>query len=240
MAFLAAFFFAVAVCYSSVGFGGGSSYTAILAWQGGDVDAIRQVSLLCNLVVVLIGGLAGLGRLRMDLLGPLLVTSVPAAFLGAFWRIDEQVFFGVLAAALAVSGILLLWKIDAVAQSRKLPLSVLLFLGTLLGGLAGVTGIGGGIYLAPALYLLRAGEAREVAAVATWFILANSLVGFVTLSMRVGLEPLSGFWWLPVAVAAGALIGSRLLQGVFSAVVIRRVTGTLILVVAGRILLQQL
>lgn len=238
MAWIAALFFAVALCYSSVGFGGGSSYTAILAWQGEGADTIRQVSLFCNLVVVAIGGFASWKVIRWPLMGPLLLSSIPAVFLSARWRLSEGVFFAVLSGALAVAGLLLIWKTPQAKSFRKPSTPVLLVLGAGLGTLAGVTGIGGGIYLAPVLHLLRAGKAREIAGVATWFILLNSLVGFAVISSEIGVTGIKSYLWLPLAVAAGGVLGSRLLQGSFNEGVIRRITGVLILVVAGRLVFQ--
>ena len=228
------FFFFIALLYSSVGFGGGSSYTAVLAWRGESPEVIRLVSLSCNLVVVTIGGWASLRakQVRKDLLVPLLASSVPGVWLGAHWQISEGLFFRILGGALLVAGVLLLWKVGE-REKKKLSLPALLSIGVLLGLLAGLTGIGGGIYLVPVLHLLGAGKAREVAAVGTWFILVNSAVGLAALAP-------SADWsqpgWLPLVVAGGGVMGARLLQGVFDEAMVRRWTGALILVVAGRVL----
>ena len=195
---------------------------------------IRLISLSCNLVVVVIGGWASLRakQVRKDLLVPLLVSSVPGVWVGAHWKISDGLFFQVLGVALSVAGVLLLLKVGE-GEEKKLPLPILLGTGVLLGLLAGVTGIGGGIYLVPVLHLLGAGKAREVAAVGTWFILVNSAVGLLVLAP-------SADWsqpgWLPLVVAGGGVIGARLLQGVFDEAMVRRWTGALILVVAGRVL----
>lgn len=185
-------------------------------------------------MVVAIGGWASFRakQVRKGLLMPLLMTSVPGVWLGANWKISEGVFFQILGVALVVGGVLLLWKVK-VREEKKLPVLVLAMVGFLLGVLAGVTGIGGGIYLVPVLHLLGAGKAREVAAVGTWFILVNSAVGLLVLAP-------SADWsqpgWLPIVVAGGGILGARLLQGFLDEKMVRRWTGALILVVAGRIL----
>ena len=234
MVLLLVFFF-IALLYSSVGFGGGSSYTAVLAWRGESPEVIRLISLACNLVVVAIGGWASLRakQVRRDLLLPLLVSSVPGVWLGAHWQISDGLFFRILGGALLVAGMLLLWKVGE-NEEKKLSLPVLLVIGVLLGLLAGVTGIGGGIYLVPVLHLLGAGKAREVAAVGTWFILVNSAVGLVALAPAADWSQPG---WLPLVVAGGGVIGARLLQGVFDEAMVRRWTGVLILVVAVRVLI---
>ncbi|WP_411846824.1 sulfite exporter TauE/SafE family protein [Roseibacillus persicicus] len=234
MALLLLIFFAIALLYSSVGFGGGSSYTAVLAWRGESPEVIRLVSLTCNLVVVSIGGWASLRakQVRAGLLAPLLATSIPGVWLGAQWKVSDFLFFQILGLALAVAGVLLLVKVQD-REEKTLSLTALLPLGLALGILAGVTGIGGGIYLVPVLHLLSAGKAREVAAVGTWFILVNSTVGLLVLAPTADWSQPG---WLPVVVAGGGLIGARMLQGVFDEQLVRRWTGVLILVVAGRVL----
>lgn len=234
MLLLAILFFFIALLYSSVGFGGGSSYTAVLAWRGEGADLIRLVSLSCNLIVVSIGGWASLRakQLRVSLLGPLLVTSIPGVWLGAQRQISESLFFQILGVALFLAGVLLMLKVRE-KEEKSLPLPVLLAVGLVLGVLAGVTGIGGGIYLVPVLHLLGAGKSKEVAAVGTWFILVNSAVGLAVLSPTADWSQVG---WLPLVVAAGGIFGARLLQGVFDENLVRRWTGGLILVVAVKIL----
>ena len=114
---------------------------------------------------------------------------------------------------------------------------VLVLLGAILGFLAGITGIGGGIYLVPVLHLIRFGREREVAAMGTWFILINSLIGIGAIAVTSDLNVFSGrIPFLLVSVAVGGFVGSSLLQKAFNPIVIRRWTGVLILVVAARIL----
>lgn len=234
MSVLILLFFLIALLYSSVGFGGGSSYTAILAWKGESPEVIRLVSLSCNLTVAVIGGWASwrAKQVRAKLLVPLLLFSVPGVWLGASWRVSQPLFFLILGVALGVAGVLLLWRVRE-RDERELPLGGLLLIGLLLGLLAGVTGIGGGIYLVPVLHLLGAGKAREVAAVGTWFILVNSASGLLVLAPAADWSQVG---WLPLVVAGGGVIGACLLQGVFDEQLVRRWTGVLILGVAVRVL----
>ena len=231
---LALFFFLIALLYASVGFGGGSSYTAVLAWRGEEAATIRLLSLSCNLVVVVIGGWASAKnkQVRTSLLLPLLVASVPAVWVGAHWQISEIVFLRVLGVALLGAGLLLCVGVRE-KEKRELSLAPLLLLGGSLGVLAGVTGIGGGIYLVPALHLLGAGKSKEVAAVGTWFILVNSLVGLLVLAPTAEWSQVG---YLPIAVAVGGAIGASLLQGVFDERLVRRWTGVLVLLVSLKIL----
>lgn len=238
-------FLVVAFLYASVGFGGGSTYTALLIESGLPWQLVPPVSLLCNIVVVS-GGVwhyARAGYLDLRFASPLILASVPAAFVGGYLRMDETTFLLILGIALLLSGILLVFDRAYGAAPGKAPRTgPSLLLGAALGALAGVTGIGGGIYLAPVLHLFRLAEARKVAATCSLFILVNSLSGIAGQLLKLG--PSSGALWqahyllLPIAVLAGGQLGSRAGSRWLPAAPIRRLTGIVIIVVAVRLLWQ--
>jgi len=238
-------FVAVAFLYASVGFGGGSTYTAILIESGLYWELVPPVSLVCNLVVVS-GGIyhfAKAGHLNLRFAGPLIVASVPAAFLGGFIRLDQSSFLQILGIALFIAGLLMLLDRQLRKERASAPqtgTAISLGIGLLLGGLAGITGIGGGIYLAPVLHLTRLAEAKTVAATCSLFILVNSLAGLAgqlaKLGDRAGELFDVGYLVLPLAVLIGGQLGSRAGANWFKASHIRRLTGLVILVVSVRLL----
>ncbi len=238
-------FVAVAFLYASVGFGGGSTYTAILIESGLHWELVPPISLVCNLVVVS-GGIyhfAKAGHLNLRFAAPLIVASVPAAFLGGYIRLDESSFLQILGIALFLAGLLMLldrqWRKER-ASVPQAGTAISLGIGLLLGGLAGITGIGGGIYLAPVLHLTRLAEAKTVAATCSLFILVNSLAGLAGQLAKLGDsagELLDvGYLVLPLAVLIGGQLGSRAGANWFKASHIRRLTGLVILVVSVRLL----
>jgi uncharacterized membrane protein YfcA len=240
---LAAGFFLIALVYASVGFGGGSSYLALLALPVFAVPfpMIRATALFCNLVVVT-GGVWIFyrdGKLSWKHSWPYLVGSVPLAYLGAQFPIREREFFLLLGVALVVAA-LLLWFQDrlvrvqsrvAETQSRKI------FMGAGISALSGLVGIGGGIFLSPALHFLGWLEARRIAALASVFILVNSVSSLVGLFQK-GVPEFSFSFVAPLlgAVFLGGQIGSRLGARWFSEVYIRKATAVLIFVAALNIL----
>ena len=245
MIFIALIFSVIAFLYASVGFGGGSSYTALLMVSGYDFAYVPMISLLCNLVVVSGGVLhyARQGHLDWRFATPLIATSVPAAFIGGTVHLAEQQFVLVLGVALLVAGLLLIldrqWQSDH-ASPQKSGTYSRLALGLVLGGLAGITGIGGGIYLAPLLHLRNMAAAQTVAATASLFIFANSVAGLAGHWFKLGGSELPGLlasiWFLPVAVLVGGQLGSLIGARHLPAAVIRRLTGVVILIVALRLL----
>ena len=240
-------FAAVAVLYSAVGFGGGSTYTAILIETGMHWQLIPPLSLTLNLIVVS-GGVYHFhrsGHLDLRFAMPFIFASVPAAFLGGYLRIDEALFMLILGIALLIAGVLLLADRKLAPDAEKVrasSLSTKLLIGIALGGLAGVTGIGGGIYLAPILHLGRLAETRTVAALCSLFILVNSAAGLAGQLLKLGKtsEQLldTSLLILPAAVLIGGQIGSRAGSRWLPAKPIRRLTGAVILLVAIRLLLK--
>ncbi len=243
---LAIAFFATALLYASVGFGGGSTYNALLTLAGTDFHILPAISLVCNIIVVGSSSIrfarVGLTPLRRAL--PFFLLAPPAAFLGGLTPIKEATFLGLLAACLAVSGLLLLIDprpvVDRDDPERKMILrwaDVALSAG--LGYLAGLVGIGGGIFLAPWLHFTRWGSARAIAATASLFILVNSLLGLAGQIRKLGggehLVPLLDYWPLAVGVAVGGLVGNHLGIKVIQPVLMRRLTALLILYAAGQL-----
>lgn len=244
IALLAAGFFGIALVYASVGFGGGSSYTALLALCGFQAGTIPVLSLGCNLIVTVGGCLvfARKGLIQPRQLAPIVLPAIPAAYLGGRIPVAAGVYFVLLAGSLAVAGaVLLLRPAVADAETRRCPGPVAAAAGLLLGLLSGVVGIGGGIFLSPLLLLKRWASPREAAACATVFIALNSLAGLAGQLTKPGAT--EALAWLPplaIAVLVGGQIGSRLGAAVLSPALIRRGTACLVLLVSAKLFMNAL
>ena len=232
-------FLGTALLYASVGFGGGSTYNALLALAGVDYRVLPAIALTCNIIVV-IGGTwrfhrAGLLPWRRAL--PLVLVSAPFAGLGGLTPITETAFLALLATSLFVAGLALLVQRERpletapAQQDRKTGFADLLT-GAGVGYLAGLVGIGGGIFLAPYLHMTRWAAAKQIAATASLFILINSITGLAGQLGKLGstgaLPEVAGYWPLALAVLIGGQIGAlvssrlpdRLLKTVFGVAVL--------------------
>ena len=246
LALLLLLFPLVAVCYAMVGFGGGSSYLALLAMSDLDHDLWRPIALICNLAVVSGGTWLYVkrGHFSGRLVAPFVVSSVPAAWIGGMIRLERTPFLYLLGGCLLLAGIRMLFDRRLKAQNaRKLEARLAwgwgLPVGALLGGVSGLVGIGGGIFLAPILYMLGWGTPKQIAATSSAFILVNSLAalgGYV--ADHGGLSLPETVWVLPLAVLVAGQIGSRLGAGRLPAGVVRAMTAVLVLVVGTRTLWQ--
>ncbi len=242
MALLAVLFFATAVVYAMAGFGGGSTYLALLVLFDVPFESVRSTALLCNLAVVSFGtwNFARHGHLRLERVLPFVISSIPMAYLGGTFTIGKTAFALLLGLSLAVAAVRMLWIGEPVVARTGISTlrlyAVGLPLGALLGFLAGVVGIGGGIYLAPVLLFLGWGDAKMTAAACSFFILVNSLAGLLGQATTGTVVNWSFVLPLIAAVIIGGQIGSRLGAETISKLSLQRVTGVLILLVSGRLL----
>jgi uncharacterized membrane protein YfcA len=239
---LIALFFLVALVYSMAGFGGGSSYLALLVLFAAPMALVPPLALICNLTVVSVGSWRFIrdGHFQWRRLFPFLITSIPFAYLGGCVVIDKRVFLFLLSGSLLCAGVNMLFvgrrdDVEAsVAPERLWKWG--LPAGGLLGGVSGLVGIGGGIFLSPLLHTLRWGNAKRIAGSASVFIFVNSLSGLAgQLTKPMDSALLIEYLALPVAALAGGLLGSFWSSRKFSYVVVQRVTAVLVLYASVRV-----
>ncbi len=241
--YLIPLFFLTALVYSTAGFGGGSSYLALLALFSFPYESMPKVALLCNLVVVSGGFLVfyRAGHFSPRKVLPFVLTSIPAAYLGGSIPLNKTVFSWLLAISLAVAGLRMLLSEESFVVKKSVSWKeawlVGLPVGAGLGVLSGLVGIGGGIFLAPVLYFLGWANAKEVSAAASFFILVNSLAGLLG-QVSKSAWTFEWTWMIPLALAVflGGQIGSRWGAGKISKLALQRVTAALILSISGRLL----
>ena len=249
MQLLALLFGITALLYAAVGFGGGSTYNALLVLNGTDYRILPTIALLCNIIVVAGGSWRfwRSGHIRLTRILPWILVSVPAAWLGGRLAVSETLFIGLLGLSLLVAGIQLIFeRKETVAEGAQnsVPRTISYGVGGGIGFLSGMVGIGGGIFLAPILYLLRWGSPREIAGPASVFILVNSVAGLAGQLMKIeadfgvanGIDLLSPYWLVFPAVLIGGQIGSRLGSLHIPPMLVKRLTALLILYVAARLL----
>lgn len=245
MTSLAALFLLVALIYASVGFGGGSTYTALLGLWGVDYTLIPIISLLCNIIVVS-GGVwrfARAGLIDLKAVLALILVSAPLAFVGGMIPLKQWLFLLILGGALLASCAALLAQSENL-QPRNLPKTVLLGISAAVGLLAGMSGIGGGIFMAPLLHMIHWAEAKRIAAFASLYILINSIAGTAGQLVKNGTAAFVGvfdsYWPMMIAVCIGGQIGGMLGMRLLSPRILRTITALLVGYVAVRLIGQSL
>lgn len=232
--FIALLFFIIAFAYSSVGLGGGSSYTALMAILGFNALTIPMISLTLNLLVTSIGSFNFIRNKHANfrLILPFLLSSMPMAYLGGSLQLSKEIFFIVLWLSLIfVAGRIYIWKDTGFKLNlnphQKDIISVIA--GSVLGLFAGIVGIGGGIYLVPLILILGLGSAKEAAACGAIFIWLNSLMGIAS---RYQHNPIDFNDYIPiiVAVLVGGFAGSLMGATRFNARLMEKILGGIILI----------
>jgi len=200
----------VAVMYSSVGHGGASGYLALMSIFAVSTVYFRSSALILNLFVA---GIAFVNfrsgyKIRWRLFLPFILPSIPMAFIGAMIHINSGTYKIILGILLFVALLRLMYHPSHEYKIKSPPAIILsLVIGSVLGLISGMIGIGGGIILSPILILMRWAGVKETGVYSSLFILLNSLAGLSGLGFDNILLPPGFYYWILV-VAAGGLIGS--------------------------------
>ena len=239
--YLIPIFIFVSLIYSMIGQGGASAYLAFLALFNITYTSIPSTALACNIAAMIpvVYHFHRAGHVRFKLVIPFIIASIPTSFIGGIIDIPENLFLILLSIVLfilAVKSLFFVHKHDGVKEVSTPKLYIIgLTIGAALGLLAGLIGIGGGIFLFPILLILKWATAKEAAIAGGLFTLANSVAGLIGHEIHGNLD-----WHLILplmaAVITGSLIGSRLGAYKISAMTIQRIFAFVILAVAIRLI----
>ena len=241
MIILSFLFLLTATLYSSVGFGGGSTYLALLLIWDIPYLIFPVIALFCNIIVVSGNCINYIkaGNINFKILTPYLISSVPLAFIGGSLSVDKEIFEILLFLVLALAGVLLLMKFQSFDQKievyKKIPKMLSILIGASIGFVSGIVGIGGGIFLSPILLLIRVDKAKNIATAASLFILINSLSGLAGQFTKAStINGIYDYWPLFLFVLIGGQLGNYLNLKIFPARILALVTSGLVIFVAIR------
>ena len=241
MIILSVLFVITAILYSSVGFGGGSTYLALMLIWDIPYYIFPIVALFCNIIVVSGNSINYLksDNLNVKLLLPYLIGSIPFAFFGASLQISKDLFEIILFLILTIAGALLFIEsrslINKEFRINEIPKIFSLLIGSIIGFFSGIVGIGGGIFLSPILFLIKAAHPKQIAASASLFIFINSLFGIAgQFTKDIVFDKIFNFWPLFIAVLVGGQIGNFLSIKFLSNRTLALITSLLVIFVAAR------
>ena len=241
MVILTIFFFITAIFYSSIGFGGGSTYLALMLIWDFPFYIFPIIALICNIIVVTGNSINFLRtkNINLSLLMPYLIGSVPFAFFGASISIDKNLFEILLFLILLTAGFFLLLENISLNKDqviiKRVPRALSFLIGSIIGFISGLVGIGGGIFLSPILFLLKAGHPKHITSTASLFILINSMFCVAgQLTKDIVLYEFLNYWPLFVVVLIGGQIGSFFNIKFLSNKVLAIMTSILVIFVAIR------
>lgn len=233
-------FVITATLYSSIGLGGGSTYIALMVLVGINASQIPIIALICNICVVSINLL----RYRSTpfpyrTLVPLLCTSIPMAYLGGQTELSPTFFQLLLGTVLIFSGFAIGIRQEQLSFKIPMTMTHCLVIGSILGGLAGLVGIGGGIFLIPILHAYNIESPSQIARIASGFILFNSISGLIGQIGKIEnfLLPF-GLVLLVISVVIGAILGTQLHLKRLNKSQLKRISMVLIIGVGCKLLWQ--
>jgi uncharacterized protein len=231
--------FVVALLYSSVGHGGASGYLATMALLGIAPASMKSTALILNLFVSAIAFISfyKANYFKFKLLWPFVLTSMPAAYIGAQISINPSLYKIILGICLLIAVARMLYK-PKQSEERKsndIPIYLALTIGAALGLFSGMIGIGGGIILSPLLIVLNWSSVKEAAAVSAPFIFLNSLTGLFGL-IQHGFSPQPNTITWIVAAVTGGIVGSYLGSFKFSVSGLKYVLATVLIFAAFKLI----
>ncbi len=239
IALLASLIFAAAVIYTSVGHAGASGYIAAMALFGLAPTVMKPTALTLNIIVATLATYRwnGAGLIHWKTLGPLLVTSIPAAFLGGTVQLPGSWYRLLVGAVLFVAALKLLFqpRRDQTTDraTTAMPWLAGLLAGGLVGLLSGLTGTGGGIFLSPLLLFFGWAGTRQASGITAPFILVNSLAGLAGNLLSLNGLP-SELPYFVIAALLGGLVGTSIGIRLASTVILQRLLGVVLLVAAAK------
>ena len=241
MSILSILFLVTATLYSSVGFGGGSTYLALLLIWGLPYTVFPIIALSCNIIVVSGNCFNYIlaGNLNFKLLVPYLIGSIPLAFIGGSLPVEKNIFEILLFIVLIIAGSFLLLNFKSYDDKEKsyknIPYLISIIIGGILGFISGVVGIGGGIFLSPILFLLKVARPKHIITAASLFILINSIFGIIgQLTKNSVLNEVQDYFYLLIVVLIGGQLGNYLNLKIFTSKLLVLITAVLVLFVALR------
>jgi uncharacterized membrane protein YfcA len=240
---LGALFFAAAILYSSVGHGGASGYLASMGLVGVAPAIMRPSALVMNIFVASISlyKFTRAAGFKWRLFLPFAITSVPMAFIGGGIHLPAHWFGALVGLVLLLSATRLFLEartanLQPKAVTGPPPIPLALAIGAGIGLLAGLTGVGGGIFLSPLLVLLGWSTVRDSAAPTAAFILINSVAGLAGLLTRQPTLPEALPYWV-IAVVAGGLIGATFGARRLDNRTLRQALATVLVIAGGKMFL---
>jgi len=228
--------------YAAVGHGGASAYIAAMALAGIAPQEMRPIALVLNILVSSLGTwkFYRAGHFRWRLFWPFAVVSIPFAYLGGAITLPGHAY-KILVGVVLLYAAWQLWRSgragDEMRDVRQPPLLWAMAIGATMGLLAGLTGVGGGIFLSPLLLMLGWAGTKQTSAVAAPFILVNSIAGLAAFVMTKGIALPAYTAILGVAVVVGGWLGAEYGSRRFANPLIRRLLAVVLALAGGKMVL---
>ncbi|MBL7765776.1 MAG: sulfite exporter TauE/SafE family protein [Chitinophagaceae bacterium] len=231
--------FIVALLYASVGHGGASGYLALMGIWGISQTSARPAALILNCVVSVIAFIQYYrsGYFNFKLFVSLAAASVPMAYIGGLFTLNEHLYKQILGVLLLLTALRFFIPLENTSgELRKPNMIYILSMGAIIGLISGLIGIGGGIILSPLLILFRWSDLKTSAGISALFIFVNSLSGLAALSQK-GFQVSENMMFMVVLAVGGGLLGSLFGARYLNIPVLNRVLGIVLGIASLKLIL---
>ena len=231
-----------AFAYASVGHGGASAYLAAMALAGVAPHDMRPIALALNILVSAIATykFQRAGYFRWRFFWPFAAVSIPLAFVGGAITLPGQAY-KILVGLVLIYAAWQLWRSARAGEEmrtlREPPVAAAMAIGAAMGLLAGLTGVGGGIFLSPLLLMLGWAGTKQTSAVAAPFILVNSIAGLAAGFTTKSASFPAQMWILAAAVLVGGWLGAEYGSRRFTNPLVRRILALVLALAGGKMVL---
>jgi hypothetical protein len=236
---LALLFGAISLLYATVGQAGGTAFLALMAFAAFPPSEMRPTALALNIVAAAYSTWVFSRKHVVDWrkLKPLLLASLPGAFIGGLIVLDEHLYKATTGIVLLLAGVTMIFRREHVDEpDHETPAWGACLIGAIVGLISGVTGVGGGVFLAPILIALHWASPKQTAALSAPFILSNSIVGLIAV-LYAGQLPSSHFALYATAALGGAIAGTAIGLKWFSQGTTRYVLAAILLAAGVQLLI---
>ncbi len=246
-AILMAAIFLISLVLTMVGLGGGLIFSPLFIILGFAKSEAASASLFLNLVAAASAAYTYSRKKMVDfsLAIPLIISSSLAAPIGSYLnvRIDVKPFLMTMAVVLALAGGRMLIAPPAEAQASTMGSSKKIIggigIGACIGVIAGLLGIGGGVFIVPLLIYVMKTPTKIAAASSTFIVCFSSLTGFIGYA---SMETINWLFILPAAVAcfAGGQAGARIMSAKLKGKSIQVIFSIILFVLCAKLLHQSI
>jgi len=235
--------FCASFILTMVGLGGGLVFSPLFILLGFPVSTAVSASLFLNGIAAVSAAITYFRKKMIDFRTalPLLISSSLAAPLGALLtsRIDLRIFTGTMAGVVLLAALRMIFSSKPEPESAEISYTVKLIggaiIGLVVGVMAGLLGIGGGVFIVPLLIYALKMPTKTAAATSIFIVVFSSFSGFLTHISLAGTD------WKFILLAAifsfsGGQLGSKIMSEKLKGKVVRRIFGVVLIVFAFKLI----
>lgn len=239
---IAVIIFFLAVIFSMLGLGGSLVYVPLFYWLGIDMLIAIPTALLLNGITTSSAAITYYRKkmINFHVAAPFVIASIIGAPIGAYFTkfVPIEILLWILGAVLVFAGVRMLFsggkntesEISSISTDNRKSLTIGIFLGFVIGIIAGLLGIGGGVFIVPVLIALGYG-AKRASATSAFIVLFSSFSGLFG-HLTTGHLDTNLMIYTAIAAFIGGQVGSHLMHSKMKSETIKQMFAVVLWIMA--------